>query len=426
MKDFLHLAERGFIVFALLYFTSALSIFGEGLQPAVDPSLTRAAAAAPTQSSPLLLAIQSGVLVVTLFLTYKQWQSVLYVAIRRKFLWAFIGIVMASVLWSAVPNFTLRRSLVFLGATFFGLYLSARYKLNEQMRLLAWALGIAALLSLFFTLAFPSFAIETGQHEGAWRGIYNNKNGLGCIMSLSALNFLLLALDSRRYRYLVWGGFGLSVILLLLSTSKTALAIFLILLLLIPLFRALRWNYSLTVPLYITVLLVGGGVAIWLVGNTEAVANALGRDVTLTGRTAIWAVVLDKISNHPWLGYGYKGFWLGMEGESADIWYETYFMAPHAHNGFLDLALELGLVGLLFFMLSFLKSYLRSVAWLRLNKTTEGLWPIIYLTFLLFYNITESSLLAPENFFWVLYTAVTTSILVQRIQIVESEPFDID
>jgi len=81
------------------------------------------------------------------------------------------------------------------------------------------------------------------------------------------------------------------------------------------------------VPLYITVLLVGGSVAIWLVGNT-AIANALGRDVTLTGRTSIWAVVLDKISKHPWLGYGYKGFWLGMEGESADVWHETYFMAP--------------------------------------------------------------------------------------------------
>jgi len=38
-------------------------------------------------------------------------------------------------------------------------------------------------------------------------------------------------------------------------------------------------------------------VAIWLVGNT-AIANALGRDVTLTGRTAIWVVVLDKISKH--------------------------------------------------------------------------------------------------------------------------------
>jgi len=49
--------------------------------------------------------------------------------------------------------------------------------------------------------------------------------------------------------------------------------------------------------------------------------------------TSIWAVVLDKISKHPWLGYGYKGFWLGMEGNlltsgmKLTSWH-------HAHNGF--------------------------------------------------------------------------------------------
>ena len=424
MKEFIGLAERGFIVFGLLYFTAALNFLGGDMQPPVDSILT--AAAAPNESSPLLLAIQSGVLAVTLFLTCKRWQSVVYVAMKRKLLWAFMGLIMASVLWSAVPNFTLRRSLVLLGATFFGLYLSARYSLKEQMRLLAWALGIAALLSVFFTLAFPSFAIETGEHEGAWRGIYAQKNVLARMMLLSAMNFLLLALDSRSYRYLVWAGFGLSVILLLLSTSKTALVVLLILLTLLPLFRALRWNYSVAVPLYITLLLLGGSVALWLVANTEAVISALGRDVTLTGRTGLWAFVLDKIWKHPWLGYGFKAFWRGMEGESADIWYDSYFMAPSGHNGYLDLALELGLVGLLFFMLSYLKGYLRAVTWLRLNKTTEGLWPIIYLTFLLLCNITESLFLEPNYIFWVLYTAIITTILVQRIQIVESKLFDID
>jgi O-antigen ligase len=419
MKDFLRLTERGFIVFALLYFTGAFNFLAGGLQP------QETSAAAPDESSPLLLAMRSGVLLFTFFLVYTRWQNVVYVASRRKFLWAFVGLLMASTLWSAVPNLTLRRSLVVLGATFFALYLSARYSLREQMRLLAWAMGIAVLLNFVFMLAFPSLARETaGLYEGTWRGIFAQKNVLARIMLLSALNFLLVVLDTRRYRYLLWIGFGMSIMLLLLANSKTALAAFLVIVSLIPLFRALRWNYSVAIPFFTILLLVSGSIAILLIGNTEAILSALGRDITLTGRTGIWAIVLDKIGQHPWLGYGFEGFWLGMEGESADIWYETYFMAPNAHNGFLDLALALGLIGLLFFMLSFLRSCLRAVTWLRLNKTTEGLWAIVYLTFLLFCNITESVFLEPNYIFFVLYVAITTSILVQPLKIGGSEAFD--
>ena len=77
-------------------------------------------------------------------------------------------------------------------------------------------------------------------------------------------------------------------------------------------------------------------------------------------------------------------------------------------------------------MLSYLKAYLRAVTWLRLNKTTEGLWPILYLTFMSLCNFTESLFLEPNYIFWVLYTAIITTILVQRIQIVESKLLDID
>ncbi len=417
MKDFLRLAEKGFIVFALLYFTGAFNFLGGGLQP--PPETTNSIpAAAGDESSPLLLALRSGVLLFTFFLVYIRWQKVVYVASRRKFLWAFVGLLMASTLWSAVPNLTLRRSIVVLGATFFGLYLSARYSLREQMRLLAWAMGIAILLNVVFMLAFPSLAKEAaGLYEGTWRGIFAQKNVLARIMLVSALNFLLVALDTRRYRYLLWIGFGMSIMLLLLANSKTALAAFLVIVTLIPLFRALRWNYNVAVPFFTILLLVIGSIAILLIGNTEAIFNALGRDITLTGRTGIWAIVLDKIIQHPWLGYGFEGFWLGMEGESADIWYETYFMAPNAHNGFLDLALQLGFIGLLFFMLSFLQSCLRAVTWLRLNKTTEGLWAIVYLTFLLLCNITESVFLEPNYIYFVLYVAITSTILVQPLKI---------
>lgn len=420
MKDLLRLAEKSFVVIALLYFTSSFEFFF-GALPSVDYSNPQSTTASQAGSS-ILFLLQSGVLAFTFLLICTQWQRFIYVASKRKFLWAVVGLTVASILWTTVPDLTSRRSIVFLGTTCFGFYLSARYSLKEQMRLLAVSFGINIVFNIVYSLAFPALALEHGAHEGALRGIYIQKNVLGRCMVLSALNFLFLALDIHFYRYLMWTGFCFSVILLVLSTSKTALVVLLLLISLLPLYNALRWNYSFVIPFFTILLLVAGIITILVIGNTETILSALGRDVTLTGRTGIWAVVINKITTHPWLGYGYLGFWRGLEGDSADIWYETFFLAASAHNGFLDLALDLGLVGLLFFTLSFLKSCWRAIAWLRLNRSIDGLLPITYLTFLFLYNLSESTLITPpNNVYWPLYTAITTSILIQPIQIVKNK-----
>jgi len=115
-------------------------------------------------------------------------------------------------------------------------------------------------------------------------------------MSLSALNFLLLSLDSRRYRYIVWGGFGLSVILLLFSTSN-CLSHFLDTLLLIPLFLELSMELQFGCALVYNCIISGRKCGYMACGYTEP-QNALGRDVTLTGQNKLFVVVLDKISKH--------------------------------------------------------------------------------------------------------------------------------
>jgi len=288
---------------------------------------------------------------------------------------------------------------------------------NGELQLLAWMCGTAALLSLFLGLALPTYGVmgaantlslEDKAHVGAWVGVYIHKNNLGITMTLSALVFLLFTTVSQKCRWVKWTGFALSVGLILLSTSKASLVMFLTIVVLLHLYRALRWNYSLAVPFFITVLLVAGGMAIWFLGNAESVLGILGRDASLTGRTDIWSAVLDKLWERPWLGYGYDVFWRDWEGESADVWMTQNLQVKHAHNGFLDLGLDLGLLGLFVFALSFITSWLRAVAWVRLTKNTQGLWPLGYLTFMILSNICESSLMR-ENTFWLLYVAVTLS-----------------
>jgi len=415
------LAEKGFVILALLFLSGAITDLAN------ESNLNDPSAARDPISRFFSLVIQLGILL--LFIVCRK--KVFRIVIKEKLLWALLGLALASTFWSEVPATTLRGSVFLVQMTMFGVYLTARYGLKEQLQLLAWTFGIATLLSIICALMLPSYGVmgmgsiitaESTVHAGAWRGIYIHKNNLGRIMVLSSLVFFLLTTENHHRRWVAWVGFGLSVGLILLSTSKTSLTIFLTIITLLPIYKALRWNYTLAVPFFITVILVGGAIATLFFGNAESILSALGRDLTLTGRTEIWGIVLEKIGEHPWLGYGYKAFWLGWGGESEDIWRELKWEVPHAHNGFVDLSLDLGLLGVAIFALSFIVVYLRAIAWVRLIKTTEGLWPITYLTFLLLANLTESSLLR-QNSLWILYVAVTLSMQNRSDNLAESSPF---
>lgn len=353
--------------------------------------------------------------VITFLLILRQWKQAIHVATRDKFLILLVGFALASIFWTTDPQITLRRSVALVGTTLFGLYLATRYSLRELLRLLALSLSIGALLSVVFALALPTYGIEAyNLGISSWRGIYRHKNLLGRLMGLNAITLLLLAPGNYRNRWILRAGVGLSVSLLLLSSSKGALVVFLVLLILWPVYRLLQWNDTLAVPVLIIVILVGGSLTTLLVDNLEFLLNSIGKDVTLTGRIPLWAAVIDKIGEQPLLGYGFNGFWLGWEGESADIWQQFTWTPPHAHNGFLDLALDLGVLGLSIFVVGFLMSFIRASRWVRSTKAAEPIWLLEYLAFIFIANQSETTILLENDIFWVLYVATVFSIPVLR------------
>lgn len=409
----LRLLEKGFCVLSLLFFTDAIL-----------PNLNEISG---MNIAPIKLVLANGISLVSILLIVIGHKKVIPIVIREKWLWILLGIALASTFWSDVPGTTLRGSVFLAQITSFGVYFAARYSLKEQLRLLAATFSIVVLLSIAIALALPDYGVMTSQeggvHAGAWRGIYIHKNGLGRMMVLSALVFLL-STSSSPNRWIAWSGFILSIAIIVLSTSKTALAILFTSIALLPFYKALRWRSSLAGCFAIVTVLVGGSVAVLLASNAEAILGVFGRDLTLTGRTDLWVAVLDKIGERPWLGYGYGGFWRSWEGESAQVLSTVRWAAPHSHNGFLDLWLDLGLLGLLTFALGFLAVCWRSVICLRLIRTSEGLLPIAYLTFLLLANLTESSLLR-QNSLWILFTVITFSTHNVQIEWQKSQEFNV-
>jgi O-antigen ligase len=398
------LAEKVFVILSLLFFTGALAPYISESNPLY----------------PLKQALPNICLLVTFLLITARLKRVASIVIREQLLWILMGMALASAFWSDEPMVTLEKVMPVLRVTVFGVYFATRYTISEQLRLLAGTFGIAVVLCLLFGFVLKSYGVvgagyvanmEDLVHSGAWRGIYIHKTVLGSMMSISALVFLFCALDNRRYNWVMWTGVGLSIYILLRSTTKAALLVLLLVLVLLPLYRTLRWNYTVLLPFLITILLVGGSVAIIFVSNADTVLSAFGKDVTLTGRTDFWPLLLNKSWQRPWLGYGYLTFWYGgWEGQPADIWRQLKwgFEPPHAHNGFLEVLMSFGLVGLALFLLSFLTGYLRSIRWLRLVKTAEGLVPLIYLTLTLLFNLTESFLMR-DDILWLLYVSATLS-----------------
>lgn len=408
MKIAIHksIFEKGFVVLALLLFTDAfISLLRRQGGFVLDS----------TEGDPIMQVFLFGVYIVTLFLILLRWKNVVQVVLAEPLLMVLLAIALASVLWSFAPMVTLRRSVALVGTTFFGVYLATRYSLKEQLQLLAWTLGMAALLSFLFALVPPHLGIhQEGEHMGAWRGIYVHKNALGRSMGLSIVFFSLFVLYESKRRWIAWVGLVLSAALILLSSSATPMLSSLTVLCLLPFYSIWRWRNPLFLPFFIMTVTLGSVAALWLFSQAQAILGAAGRDFTFTGRTELWAFLLQMIQKHPLFGYGYSAFWLGWKGESARVWSLFAWQPTYAHNGYLQLGLDLGFLGLSVFVLGFLIYFARALTWARANQTVEGMFPLAYLTFLLPYNVTDSIILQQNNIFWVLYVSTVISMVVQR------------
>jgi exopolysaccharide production protein ExoQ len=144
--------------------------------------------------------------------------------------------------------------------------------------------------------------------------------------------------------------------------------------------------------------------------HPESVASFFDRDVTLTGRTTIWGASVLLGMDHPWIGRGFDAFWLGDEGPSGEIRKLAGWDVPGAHNGYLEIWLDLGLCGLAVFLVGFARHIWKSIRYFLKIEGWEGSWPILYLAFLALINLAQSALVSPNYFFWILYVVISTRV----------------
>lgn len=402
------LVEHGFVCLVLFLATGAfqsLLRLGGGEIP------IGAATRLQVEGDPLQQRLWLAVYVVVAGLVARQHRAVLAAAMRSPLLWVLVTLPLLSTLWSTAPPLTLRRSVLLLATTGFGAYLVARFHRDRLFGLLSAVLGAIAVLSLILALAFPAYGRAHGIFEGAWRGVFFQKNELGQAMALGATIWLLRLVYPRGPGAVNLAFFGLSTMLLVLSDSKSSLVLFAALAATIAAIRAFQMGAAVSGLGLVLAGIAGPAAAVWLPRNYEALLGALGRNPTLTGRTAYWEQAWSSIAQRPVLGHGYGAFWRGPEGPSADFIVVFGEDSPaHAHNGLLDLWLVLGVVGVLLFVCLLVLNLFRALARLGRERSPEGVFPFVFVLFLAGFNATESDIMTYNTLLWMVYAAITVQL----------------
>lgn len=390
-------AEQIFSVIMLFYAAAAVWPFFLGR---IDPL-------SPSQTDPIQVAVTIALYSVAFCFIVVRWRSVIESARKIKWIVALVLVAIASTAWSLDPSLTLRASASFGATTIFGVYFGTRYSPPQQLRLLAWTCSLVVLLSFFFAIFLPKYGIDQVAFPGAWQGVFAHKNVLARAMVLALLVFVFV--QPKRFQSLRWLGVAASLALLLLSRSVTGMIVCAAIVSMLALYKCVGARNVVTIPLIVVGLLLVG-LLLFPDFSAAQVFQLVGRSSDLTGRTELWSALLVSISKRPWLGYGFSAFWGSVNGESESVRDAARWAVPHGHNGIVDLMLQLGVLGLATFAVGYFVFWRRALRFLSRVPGRLPVWLCTYLLFMLLYNLSESSLLARHDIFWILYTSTAVSL----------------
>lgn len=199
---------------------------------------------------------------------------------------------------------------------------------------------------------------------GRIQGIVGNANLLAMLALLALVLACCLGLSERLRAWPAW--VAVPLVVLALTRSATVLAALAAVVVVAALLvawrrlpaRAFRWTLA---GVGITALALVGMVLV----TRDALLGLLGRDGDLTGRTDIWAAVVDLWATSPVVGTGWVGYWPPFAEPYDDLAVHDGVVYLQAHSVALDLLMQLGVVGLLVWLALQATTAVGAVRWMR-------------------------------------------------------------
>lgn len=331
----------------------------------------------------------------------------------NRYLIFFYAYLCFSVVFSPFPLVSLKRFIKTFGTLSMALLVwTSEHPRKTITELFSWYLGSTMVLSLLFILFLPGVGTSL-EWDGytSWVGIASQKNTLGGMAALSSLFFLWALLNRERCVRPSVGALllVLSLYLLIGSHSTTSQGIMVIGSMILVVRRAMRAttgrSAAAMVLLWLAGLALGVVVLRLAVGKPlpEYVVESLGKDITLTGRTFLWVEVVRYALQRPLFGYGYGGFWIGDLGN--DLWNTFTWRPNQAHNGYLDVFVQLGVVGSALFLGLLIQTGARIAAAMRSDGRLASFLLVIYVSCIVT-NFSESTFIRLNALEWFLFLLV--------------------
>jgi exopolysaccharide production protein ExoQ len=358
---------------------------------------------------------------------------------------AFVVLIVVSVAWSAYPSATVVGVIATLLTVLSAVAFAVSFSWAELLRALGVALRVIIGGSILFEIfvsavlrrpllplwyEYPDGKLAKSLYwsrdllfeGGKIQGLPGNSALLGFIALLALIVFAaqLAAGTTRRVSTIVWLVLAAATVYLTRSATITlALVGVVVVALALLAIRGARSSRT-RAALYWAFLAVAAALSVAAVTLRDPLLALLGKQPDLTGRSDIWNFVIDLAAQRPVLGWGWVSYWAPWAAPLNELPFEGGVQQFQAHNAWLDVWLQIGVVGLLVFGFLVVSTTVR--AWLLAadrritvpgtigTYTVESLVPILVLTALLVQSLAESRLLIEYGMLLLVVIAVKTKL----------------
>jgi O-Antigen ligase len=273
---------------------------------------------------------------------------------------------------------------------------------------IAWTFAVAAIMPSRTTIHE-----KTGDDPAlpGWHGTFVHKNEMMTFLIVGMISVLCF----ERNRRLRWGAVALVLVLGVLGQSGTGLAVVILTLLGYGSIRRLQAQEGKRRELFLLSIIGAWAVlAATLLVLGPTLVRLYGKDLTFTGRTRIWSAALDAIGQHPWRGHGIGSVWVDFATQpTAGMERSIGFRAAHAHNGALELLLEVGVVGFVAWLLCFVLAF-QSCWRIRRVAPDAARWGMLMCGAIVQLSVSETSTFRGPWVFVVAMTGLMASAVSSR------------
>jgi len=347
-----------------------------------------------SMSNPVNQVVYTIIFLLSLVSVLPKYKVLLKWLDAEKYIIFFFAWCAITIVWAIDSTVSFKRLFQYLTTSLVFISVLINYGSERQiLNTIKYLLSSYVLISLIVVLIIPQ---ATDPTFDTWRGLHPTKNNLGQTASLCIIFFTYYFYTSKKLieKSIVLFLLFISVLLLVGAFSMTNIILMFIFtsvfifIRITKIFSKLGIGSKFSLLTLFFSLMIISSVFIIAPDLYLAIFDIVGKDPTLTGRTEIWALVLSASIDDLIIGVGFQSFWIPQHLVTIELF--KYWIPTQSHNGYVDLVLETGIVGLSLFIFSVI-FVLKQVSFKE-----DILW-VLFILFAILLNFSESTFIRPHH-----------------------------